>query len=161
MNPVQNLPPYFSKIYYNIIFPSMSRSSTLSLPFRFPDNFLCISHFSYACYKLRPSHLPLSGHPKSIWWSTNDDDDDDKRKLILIYSSSMLFYHDCILFCVKWIHLTQERATWWSLENTVLTFGSHKRLWTVWPGLAERQLIPHDLLHSMEFFIFYSPIHNH
>jgi hypothetical protein len=36
MNSVQIYPPYFLKIYSNIIVPSMSRSSELSFPSDFP-----------------------------------------------------------------------------------------------------------------------------
>jgi hypothetical protein len=37
--------------------PSTPRCFAWSLPFRFSDqNVLCISHFSHACYMLRPCH---------------------------------------------------------------------------------------------------------
>jgi hypothetical protein len=35
MHPVRNFQPYLPKIHYNIISPSMSKSSEWSLPFRF------------------------------------------------------------------------------------------------------------------------------
>jgi hypothetical protein len=44
MNPVHNLPPYFSKIYSNIFLSSTLKSSNLSLPFK---NFVSISHVTY------------------------------------------------------------------------------------------------------------------
>jgi hypothetical protein len=37
MNPVHILSPYFPKIHYNIIFPSMPRSPERFIPFRFSD----------------------------------------------------------------------------------------------------------------------------
>jgi hypothetical protein len=59
MSPVHNFPPYFPKIYSNIILPSTSRSSEWSLRFRFSDqNFVCISYLSHACYIPRPYHPP-------------------------------------------------------------------------------------------------------
>jgi hypothetical protein len=57
------------RIHSNIIFPSMSRSSKWSLPFRFCNlNIACISHLSHACYMPRSSHPPWLEHP-NIWWS--------------------------------------------------------------------------------------------
>jgi hypothetical protein len=45
MNPAYNLPPYFSRIHSNIIFPYTPRSSEWSLPFKFSNqNFVCISY---------------------------------------------------------------------------------------------------------------------
>jgi hypothetical protein len=42
MHPVHTFPPYFPKIHFNIIFPSMPKSSTRSFPFRFNDKkFVC------------------------------------------------------------------------------------------------------------------------
>jgi hypothetical protein len=47
MNPVHTFPPYFLKIGFNIIIPSMTRSSEWSLPLRLPDqNFVRISSTS-------------------------------------------------------------------------------------------------------------------
>jgi hypothetical protein len=37
MNPVQNLPPYFFKVHFNIVLPSSPKSFKWSLPFRFSD----------------------------------------------------------------------------------------------------------------------------
>jgi len=65
LNSVHTLPPYVPKIQSNMIFPSSLRSSTLSLPFRFPNqNTVYISHLSRQCYMLHPSHLPWFHHPK-------------------------------------------------------------------------------------------------
>jgi hypothetical protein len=48
MNPAHTFTPHFTKIHFNIIFPSTPKSSAWSLPFRFSDqNFVCI---------FRPSH---------------------------------------------------------------------------------------------------------
>lgn len=41
----------------------MRKSSKWSLPFIFPDNILCISHLSHACYMPLPSRMP------SLWKS--------------------------------------------------------------------------------------------
>jgi len=50
MHPIHTLPPYFSKIQSNIIFPSTPTSYKWSLPFRFSNqNTVCISHLSHAC----------------------------------------------------------------------------------------------------------------
>jgi hypothetical protein len=59
MNPIHTFPPYFLHIHFHIIFPSTPRSSEWSLLFKFSDQyFLCISHFSHACYMPYPSDLP-------------------------------------------------------------------------------------------------------
>jgi len=64
MNAVHTFANYFPKIYSNIVFPSMPRYSTWSLPFRFSDeNFVRISQFSHACYILCPLHPPWLHHP--------------------------------------------------------------------------------------------------
>jgi hypothetical protein len=49
LNPVHSLTPYNTKIYLNTIFPAMSRSPKLSIPYRF-SNTLYAFHFSHACY---------------------------------------------------------------------------------------------------------------
>jgi len=52
-------PSYIFEIHSNTIFPSLTWSSEWSLPFWFFDqNFVCISHLTYACYIPCPSHLP-------------------------------------------------------------------------------------------------------
>jgi len=59
MNPVHTFSPYFHKVYSNIIFPSMPRSSEWCFPFRFSNQTLvCISHPSNAFCVPRPSHPP-------------------------------------------------------------------------------------------------------
>jgi len=63
----ESAPPYFPNIQFNIIFPSMPRSSEWFLPFRFPNqNIIFISHLSNACYKPRPSHPHWLDHPNNI-----------------------------------------------------------------------------------------------
>jgi hypothetical protein len=72
MNPVHNFSPYFIKIYFNIILPSMPMSSELSLPVRFSDkNSLCISHIFYVCYMPRLCRHPWFDHPNKIWRSSS------------------------------------------------------------------------------------------
>jgi len=62
--------PYFSKIYSDIILPSMPMSSEWSLHFKFSNqNVVWISHISHACYMLHPSHSPWFGHPTNILWN--------------------------------------------------------------------------------------------
>jgi len=64
MNAAHILPTYLPKNHSNTIFPSVSRSSKCSSPFRLSNwHFLCISHLSYACYMPRPSHSPWLDHP--------------------------------------------------------------------------------------------------
>jgi hypothetical protein len=59
MKLVHTLPPYFSDIDSDSIFPFMSRSSQQSLPFRFSNRTLvCISHLSHACYMTHLFHPP-------------------------------------------------------------------------------------------------------
>jgi hypothetical protein len=44
-------PPYFSKIHFNTVLPSTSKSSKRSVPFRLPNqNFIRISHLTHECY---------------------------------------------------------------------------------------------------------------
>lgn len=54
MNPVQILPHYFPKIYFNIILPFMARSSNGL----FSSDFVHICHLPHACYMPHPSHHP-------------------------------------------------------------------------------------------------------
>jgi hypothetical protein len=45
MHPVHTFPQYFPKIHSNIIFPSLSKPSKWSVPFKLSDqNVVCISH---------------------------------------------------------------------------------------------------------------------
>jgi len=56
-NPVHAPTSHFFKIHFNIIFPSMPRSSKWSLSVWFPhQNPVCISPIHHTCYMLRPSH---------------------------------------------------------------------------------------------------------
>jgi len=70
MQAVHSFPPYFPKIHSNIIFPSTSRSSSWSLPFRFCDqNLICISYISHVCYMPSLFHPPWLDYSNNIWWS--------------------------------------------------------------------------------------------
>jgi len=56
-------PPYFPKIYSNIILPSMPGCSEWFLFFRFPNqNILCISHLYQVYYMSCPSYPPQYDH---------------------------------------------------------------------------------------------------
>jgi hypothetical protein len=67
-NPINIFEPYFPKILFNIILPSMPRSSEWSLPFRLSNqNFARISHLLPARYMPRPSQPPSFDHPNIIW----------------------------------------------------------------------------------------------
>jgi hypothetical protein len=68
-----NPPPNFPKIHYNIIFLSISRSSELSLTFRFSDqNFVCISHLPHAWPNTSKWNLNREEQSETIlepaWW---------------------------------------------------------------------------------------------
>jgi hypothetical protein len=53
MHPAHTFQSFFPKINSDIIFPSTSRSSAWSLPFRFSDqNLLCIFHLTHAYIEL-------------------------------------------------------------------------------------------------------------
>jgi hypothetical protein len=53
-----------------VLVPSTPRSSDWSLPFRSSDqNFVFISHLSYAYYMPHPSNSAGIDHPNNIWWS--------------------------------------------------------------------------------------------
>jgi len=70
MNPVHIFPPYFSKIYSNIILPSTPVSSELSLPFRFSNKNIVCSYVSHACYMSRPSYFPWFDQTNNICCSS-------------------------------------------------------------------------------------------
>jgi hypothetical protein len=49
--------PIFPKIHSNVVFPSTPLSSELPVSLKISNqNFVCISHTSYACYMLPPSY---------------------------------------------------------------------------------------------------------
>jgi hypothetical protein len=48
---IHTVPAYFFKIYFNVILPSMPRSSKWSLYFYFPTETLCISRFPCSQYR--------------------------------------------------------------------------------------------------------------
>jgi len=59
---------YFLKIHFNIIHPSMLRSSEWLLSLKLSNqNELHIFNLPYACYIPSPAH-PLFDHPNKIWW---------------------------------------------------------------------------------------------
>jgi hypothetical protein len=56
---IHTFPSYVPVIQFNIILPSMCRSSKLFLPLMFSDQyFVCIFHPSCSCYMNRPSNSP-------------------------------------------------------------------------------------------------------
>jgi hypothetical protein len=67
MNPIYTLKPFFLKMYFNIILPSVPRSFEWSLHFRL-SNQKCVTHFlSPLCHlPVRPSHS-WSDHPNNCW----------------------------------------------------------------------------------------------
>jgi hypothetical protein len=66
INPVHSFPPYFHKIYSNIILPFTLRSSEWSLPFTISDqDFVRISHSPYV---LHASPISQFYHLNNIWW---------------------------------------------------------------------------------------------
>jgi hypothetical protein len=68
MNPTHTLQNYFNKTHFNIILPSMLRSSEWSLPFSVSSqNFIRIPQLPHARYMPRPFHPPWFDHPR-IWW---------------------------------------------------------------------------------------------
>jgi hypothetical protein len=63
LHPVRAFPPYFCKIYLNVIVPSVPMFSTWSVPYRFSgQNFVCISHLSHACFMSHQAHHPWFVH---------------------------------------------------------------------------------------------------
>jgi hypothetical protein len=62
MNPFDTLLSCFSKIHFNIILPSLLRSSKRTASFMFLIPTICVYFLSVACYITRPSH-PRFHHP--------------------------------------------------------------------------------------------------
>jgi hypothetical protein len=60
VKPLHTLPPYFLKIHFNIILPSMPRTSEWCVPFRLTIRSEMRTQFSssHACYIPGPSHSP-------------------------------------------------------------------------------------------------------
>jgi hypothetical protein len=59
----------FTKIQFNVTFPSTPRSSKCSLPLRFSNqNILRIYHRIYPCYMTCPSYLSSFDRSNYIWW---------------------------------------------------------------------------------------------
>jgi hypothetical protein len=57
MNPIHTFPHYFHNTHSNIIFPSTTRTSEQSVPFRFANQNVRISQLSHACYDERGSRV--------------------------------------------------------------------------------------------------------
>jgi hypothetical protein len=98
MHLVHSLPPYFSRIYSNVIFPSTHRSSEWPLPFKFSNqNIVCISHRSHVCYMCHPSHPPrfgplmITGGVYNFWSSL-------WPRMFISYRSANCTFMRCILF---------------------------------------------------------------
>jgi len=71
MHPVHTFPSYFLNSHCNIIFPSTPRSSEIVSSLDVIQNFLRISHLTYAFYMPRPYKPPSSSlcsllHPPAI-----------------------------------------------------------------------------------------------
>jgi len=58
MNPVHTFPPYFSKIYSNIILPSMPSLPSSVFPSGFPTKIL-YTFVVFPMYATQPTHLIL------------------------------------------------------------------------------------------------------
>ena len=70
INPVDSLPTYFFKIYFNIV-PSIPRSSTSTLSFTFThQNPVCIFLLPQTWHILHSSNSPEFdvNSPNNIWW---------------------------------------------------------------------------------------------
>jgi len=67
LDPVRTPTPYFLKIHFNIILPSMPGSPKWSLSLRFPDqNPVYASPVPHTRYMPRPSHYSRFYHPNNI-----------------------------------------------------------------------------------------------
>ena len=64
INPVNNFPFYFCKIHFNIILPSLLRSSKLFLSVR-------LTNICHACHMPYPSQSTSTDHPNNIWEVNN------------------------------------------------------------------------------------------
>jgi len=90
MHPIHNLPHYFRKIHFDIIFPSTWRSAERSPASRFSDQKHCQHHDSmcrlqsqipfwlsirvcllFCSVYLSPVRLDAKHMPRSTWWSCN------------------------------------------------------------------------------------------
>jgi hypothetical protein len=67
---IQFMPPsHYSKIHFNIIFPTRSRSFKWSLSLRFSHyNRACTSTLLHTCHMPSPSQSSWFYHPNDIWW---------------------------------------------------------------------------------------------
>ena len=70
INPVHAFQSHSLKIRFNIILPSMPRSSNLSLYLGSPhQNTVCTCHACHMCYMPCPSNSSWFDHPNIIWWA--------------------------------------------------------------------------------------------
>jgi len=85
---IQSVPTsHFLKIHFNIIFPSIPRSSKFSLTLKFPHHKrVCISSLSNTCHMPRPSHSSWFDHPNNISWAVQI------INLLIMHSSPLFFY---------------------------------------------------------------------
>jgi hypothetical protein len=68
INPVHTTPSYLSKIYFNIVHPTTSWSSTWSLSFWLSHQYpICIPLRPHSCYMPCPYHHPLLDHSNYTW----------------------------------------------------------------------------------------------
>jgi len=85
---IQSVPTLlFLKIHFNVIFPSVFRSSKFSLTFKFPHHKrVRISPLSNTCQMPRTSHSSWFDHPNNFSWTVQI------KKLLITQSSPLFFY---------------------------------------------------------------------
>jgi len=83
MNPIHTFPPYFFKIIFSSIFPSVPKAS---LQFS-KQNSVFIYHLYHACCMPCPSHTLWFDHPSSIWWSVQT-----MKHLIMHFSNYSCYF---------------------------------------------------------------------
>jgi hypothetical protein len=68
INSIYTIPPYLSKIHFNIVRPSTSWSFQWSLSFWISHQYpTCIPSLPHSCYVPCPSHPPWLDHSNYIW----------------------------------------------------------------------------------------------
>jgi hypothetical protein len=82
------LPSYVLQINFNIILPSIHRTSKWSFSLGSPQQDpVCTFTVSHTRHILHTCHYPLFYHPNNIWW---------RIQIILIYSSLCIVLHTCV-----------------------------------------------------------------